>query len=150
MPINAPYNTTRGWWRVRTEGDCEGKSVRDLGTYFGELDDIAFGLADKCYYSLTFTRVDRPSISEDVLPHPLCTKRNTVFVTLDIKSGTWDMKPDRRAVEVEKLMAARPVKVKVGQYYASVLLERALEVVRPPGTERHGPMDRLELLMEGL
>lgn len=41
-----------------TEGDCEGKSTRTLGTYKGWLDEIALHLADKTYYSLTFTKLN--------------------------------------------------------------------------------------------
>lgn len=37
-----------GTFKVTTEGDCEGKSVRHLGTFTGYIDEIAFALADKC------------------------------------------------------------------------------------------------------
>jgi hypothetical protein len=41
-------------WKVTTEGDCEGRSVQQLGLFTGEIDDIAFYLKDKSYYKLTF------------------------------------------------------------------------------------------------
>lgn len=44
-----------GTFEVTTEGDCEGRSVRHLGTFTGYIDEIAFALADKCYYSLRFS-----------------------------------------------------------------------------------------------
>lgn len=49
-----PYEQAYGTWKVTTEGDCEGRSIRDLGTYTGYLDEMAFALADKCCYSLQF------------------------------------------------------------------------------------------------
>ena len=48
--IKAPYDKVYGLWNVTTEGDCEGRSVRNLGTYEGNIDEIAFALADKCFY----------------------------------------------------------------------------------------------------
>ena len=47
-----------GLWEVSTEGDCEGRSVRKLGIFRGNYQDIAFALADKCYYVLHFKRLD--------------------------------------------------------------------------------------------
>lgn len=31
------YNNPEAFWKVTTEGDCEGRSVRDLGVHFGLL-----------------------------------------------------------------------------------------------------------------
>jgi hypothetical protein len=39
-------------WSVTTEGDVEGKSTTNLGTFEGRLDEIAFALADKEYYQI--------------------------------------------------------------------------------------------------
>lgn len=47
-----------GVWRVTTEGDCEGRSVRQLGTYEGHVLDIAKQLAGQAYYQLDFRRVE--------------------------------------------------------------------------------------------
>jgi len=33
-----------GWWKVTTEGDCEGRSVRQCGTFYGHIAEIAFGI----------------------------------------------------------------------------------------------------------
>lgn len=76
--------TNYGTYKVTTEGDCEGKSVRDLGTYTGYIDEIAFALADKCYYKLCFHKVEPQKL--DMTP-----KRDTVEISLDIDSGTWDL-----------------------------------------------------------
>lgn len=54
-----PYDKAYGFWHVTTEGDCEGRSITDLGVFEGNIDTIALALADRCYYySLYFTAVD--------------------------------------------------------------------------------------------
>lgn len=108
------YNNPEAFWKVTTEGDCEGRSVRDLGVHFGFIDDIAFALADKCYYSLCFKLVEPFDVSI-----PTATKVN---ISLDIDSGTWDMPAPRRQQFVANLLTGRDVAVKEGQYYASVEL----------------------------
>lgn len=50
--INAPYDNPFGIWHVTTEGDCEGRSPRDLGFHEGYIDEIALALADKCFYEI--------------------------------------------------------------------------------------------------
>ena len=76
--------TNYGTFIVTTEGDCEGRSTKDLGTYTGYIDEIAFALADKAYYSLCFHKV-RPE-KLDMTP-----KKDTVKISLDIDSGTWNL-----------------------------------------------------------
>ena len=49
-----PYTNPYGLWEVTTEGDCEGRSRKGLGVFEGYLDDIAFYLANKAYYTLEF------------------------------------------------------------------------------------------------
>ena len=77
--------TNYGTYKVTTEADCEGRTTRDLGTYTGYIDEIAFALADKCYYNLCFHKVE-PEVL-DMTP-----KKDTVTISLDIDSGTWDLK----------------------------------------------------------
>ena len=43
-----------GLWHVTTEGDCEGRSVKDLGYHKGHIIDIAHKLSGENYYSLHF------------------------------------------------------------------------------------------------
>lgn len=71
-----------GTFKVTTEGDCEGKSIKDLGTYQGYIDEIAFALADKCFYTLTFTLQNNKHLN-------LTPKKNTVNIRLDVDSGIW-------------------------------------------------------------
>lgn len=69
-----------GTFEVTTEGDCEGRSVINLGIFTGYIDEIAFALADKCYYSLHFRRIE---VSQ-LVPN---SKRDTVRITLDAVSN---------------------------------------------------------------
>jgi hypothetical protein len=48
-----------GWWDVTTEGDCEGRSTKQLGTHYGHVAEIAFSLKD-CGYSFHFEKTDGP------------------------------------------------------------------------------------------
>ena len=106
------YDKAEAFWKVTTEGDCEGRTTRDLGVHFGFLDDIAFALADKCYYSLCFKLID--PMQMDV------PKKNKVNISLDIDSGTWDMSSEARVAFVSKLLKDRDTMVKDCNYYASV------------------------------
>lgn len=110
-------------WRVTTEGDCEGRTTRDLGEFYGHIAEIAFSLADKVYYSLHFSPVERvfPRVNR---PYYDATKKS-VWIRLDIKSGTWDMDSDERARWIADWMDVKDEVKTVGalpgcQYYASV------------------------------
>ena len=109
--LKHPYNKAYGIWQVTTEGDCEGRTTRHLGTFEGYVDEIALYLADKCY-SLMFRPV--------VIPTELHPTKNEVSVYFDIDSGTWDMSNQKRAIEFGQLLKDRPVEVEEGQYFASV------------------------------
>ena len=74
------YKNPYGTWKVTTEGDVEGRSTRQLGTYTGYIDEIAFALADKCYYELHFTKVHPEEL--DLTP-----KKSMVVVGFDYESG---------------------------------------------------------------
>ena len=52
-----------GIWNVTTEGDCEGRTMKNLGVWEGYVDEIAFELADKCFYKLYFkpTQINKPN-----------------------------------------------------------------------------------------
>ena len=105
-----------GTWTVTTEGDVEGRTTRNLGTFTGFLDEIAFHLAHKCYYSLKFKPAEEV---KEFVP-----KKHKVNVMLDIESGTWDSKlgSDGRIQYFEKMLQKRPVFVESGTTFASVTL----------------------------
>lgn len=122
MDANWVKMSEYGTWEVTTEGDCEGRTTKNLGTYEGNLSDIAFALADQCYYSLHFTpaRILKPVIKNGP---------QEVNIQLSIDSRTWDQERERRAVNVGAWLqkdgnpkidfTAEP-----SNYYASVKLVR--------------------------
>lgn len=116
--IDEKYQNTYGTWRVTTEGDVEGRSTRQLGTFEGHLDEIAKVLADKACYSLNFKSV-APVIQ---LPKPK-RELEKVSVQFDIDSKTWDMGMEKRAEIMASVLKDRPVTVKKGQYYASFVIK---------------------------
>ena len=108
-----------GYWSVTTEGDVEGRTTKNLGTFHGYIDEIAFHLADKCYYGLQFKAL----LPDEMSPKYLPTK-SKVTVSLDISSGTWDLKNEDRKNYFKELLQDRPnVIVKDGASYASVDIE---------------------------
>lgn len=122
--VSGQYRSLEGRWKVTTEGDCEGKSVTDLGEHDGFVDEIARKLAHRCYYSLTFHAVRPPKPTKpDVMPDPSRVK--AVSVCLDIESGTWDLKPAKHRAEVVGALfkkAGRPVTILEGTYFASFII----------------------------
>lgn len=115
------YNSSYGLWKVTTEGDCEGKTIRNLGTYEGNISDIAFYLKNKCEYSLQF------SPAKDIKIKPCdVTHYGYVNISLDIDSGTWNMSPEDRVNYFKVLLNTENredvIIVEPGQYYASVKL----------------------------
>ena len=122
------YTSAQGFWKVTTEGDCEGKSIRDLGVHYGYLDDIAFALADKCYYSLCFKLVDPMTLDVPT--------KNKVNIVLDIDSGTWDMASSSRVAFVENMLKDRDVSVKASNYFASVELAMGKTIEQQKAREK--------------
>lgn len=118
MTEQKPALEAYGTWTVTTEGDCEGRSTRNLGTHTGYLDDIAFALADQAYYGLEF---------EPVHPDKLLKKRvavgsKSIQVKLGVSSGTWDLTGPERVSYFKRMLGARATIVLPGTYFASVKL----------------------------
>lgn len=105
-----------GTWLVTTEGDCEGRTTRELGVHTGYLDDIAFALADQAYYGLRFRVIDLAELKNAP------KKGAKVQVSLEIDTGTWDMDGKTRVEYFKQMLKGRNVYVKPGQYYACVEL----------------------------
>lgn len=100
-----------GLWHVSTEGDVEGRSTTDLGVHEGWLDEVAFSLADRAAYSLTFTFV------ESVIPkEPAATVSVNFHHTMKI--------PDHPTSVLSILLRDRPVKVTESNYYRTARLSR--------------------------
>lgn len=88
------YESPIGWWSVSTDGDCEGRSTRQLGEYYGHVAEIAFHLANKAMYDIEFTPIRIGTKGERQTYQATASK---VWIQLGIGSGTWDMTPERRA-----------------------------------------------------
>lgn len=108
------YTNPYGVWSVTTEGDCEGKTTRELGTYEGYIDEIAFDLAGHCYYSLHFKKAKNlQSIKKP---------GTSVSIQLCIDSNTWDLSGSERIEFFERLFKDRDVTVKHSNYFAAIMI----------------------------
>lgn len=119
--LPAPYNNPLGWWDVSTEGDCEGKTMKKFGTFYGYVDEIAQKIAASAGvgYSLCFVAVNEP-----VLPKPpKGTFKKAVNISFGSNSKTWGGESKHRAALIAKTMKDRPVKVVPSTYYAAVQLQ---------------------------
>lgn len=115
------YDSPRATWHVTTEGDCEGKTTKDLGVHHGSLPDIALALAPSAFYSLQFKQMYVTQWSE-VMP------AESVNVSFAIESGTWDMPSAQRVTWFRELLHGfDKVCVSESKYYACVKLERPLD-----------------------
>lgn len=104
-----------GLWRVTTEGDCEGRTTKDLGIHEGFLDEIAFALAGSAMYGLRFSAVNTKG-------YLMYSAQTQVNVSLDIETRTWDMTKDQRVNYFKKMLVDRPIEVAKSDYCASVKL----------------------------
>ena len=119
--MNKKY-TNYGTFKVTTEGDCEGKSVRDLGVHTGYIDEIAFALADKCFYTLYFALVEPTTL--DLTP-----KKDTVKISLDIDSGAWDFNVADAMEYFKDFFANRDVEVIGAHGYGSCTISTHKETI---------------------
>lgn len=112
------YKNPYGLWRVTTEGDCEGRSTKNLGIYQGYIDDIAFALADKCSYVLRFEKIctDIPKPTKAI---------PKVAISLDIKSGIWDLNSEERVNFFRNMLQGRNIRVFDSNFATSITLENA-------------------------
>lgn len=88
------YKSPIGWWNVTTEGDCEGRTTRQLGTHYGHVAEIAFSLPDAPCYTYRFHPVT-DSIATSLKPgkRPVQPVRDHVWVSFDSVSGLHSHKP---------------------------------------------------------
>lgn len=120
------YTNPIGVWRVTTEGDEEGRSIKDLGVCHGHICQIAFKLAHECGHSLMFTATDAKDYF--VLPESeaIFSNRKRIDIHLDIDSNTWSLNPSDRAKWFKSFLnldESSNIEVKVSNYYACVTLE---------------------------
>lgn len=132
------YKNVYGTWSVTTEGDVEGRTTINLGTYKGYVDEIALHLADKCYYSLCFKKM-----SEEVEYVPKATSVNVMF---DIESGTWEgfTKGETGLGILSNCFEDRPVVISQSNYFASFTItsKNAKEIQREMILSKLTPEER--------
>lgn len=116
------YDSTYGLWKVETEGDCEGRTKKDIGIYKGYVDEIALHLADKCLYSLMFTKLNIKHKEKYV---PVSDKVNICF---NIDSNTWNMNSIDRVNEMKTFFADRPCEIEKSNYYGSFVIRNDKKV----------------------
>ena len=126
----APHISPHGIWHVTTEGDCEGRTTKDLGIHEGYIDDIAFALAGSTCYKLDFRPVDVNELSRSP------RTGTEVHVCLPIESKTWDMRQPARADYFRRMLAGRDVAVSDSNYYAAVKLTRGTDPERQAAARR--------------
>lgn len=90
-------------YSVKTENDVEGNTLKDLGLYKGKIEDIAFHLADKCYYKLYITP-HKPKVIEVTGINP-----THLSVHIDTTNSVFEIKNDK-------------INIENGKYYNSVKL----------------------------
>lgn len=116
------YPSPVGIWKVTTEGDCEGRSVKSLGVYEGHIVDIASMLADQSIYGLRFS--SQPKQAQVSIPD----SGKNVSISLNIDSGTWDVRGEIRASLFGKFLHIEDPKyfwaeVEPSNYYACINLK---------------------------
>lgn len=105
-----------GWWKVTTEGDCEGRTTKQLGEHFGHVAEIAFELGHNGGYVLEFDKIEKPERPEIPIRQ---AKTNKIFVRVN--------KPNYNCNWLEKdfktWMDAPQLKISEGNFWKSFLLE---------------------------
>lgn len=119
-----------GTWHVTTEGDCEGRTTVNLGVHEGYLDEVAFELAPRAMYTLTFNLPDPTGIRAKIpnLHDHVVVNLGYKFMSGASRDGTGfdKMTNEAQAILFEKLLRGRPVKVEPASFYASVTLRRMI------------------------
>lgn len=136
-PVAKPYTNVYGLWNVTTEGDCEGRSTKNLGDFEGNIDEIALHLADKCYYSLRFTLISPPEFTT------YKPTGDSVNVSLDIKSNTWNYTNDEMVREMSEIFKHRPVTIQPCTYYAAF-------TISIPESVKHAEKKKIKTAMSKL
>lgn len=68
-------------YNVKTEGDCEGRTMRSLGYFEGSIQDIALFLADQCAYKLQFEVVEIQTPGDaTAISVPICISKKYSYL----------------------------------------------------------------------
>lgn len=75
-------------WHVSTEGDCEGRTTKNLGVHTGLITEIAKKLSGEAYYALDFKETIPDSERKFKAP------RDQVDIRISSKNGYNDVSPE--------------------------------------------------------
>lgn len=113
-----------GLWKVVTEGDVEGRSTKDLGTWPGHIVDIAFALANQAGSVLQFQRANPKDLETSKSTTPL----DKIAIRLDCGTGAWNLKQSVRVAAYQKIISKSAAQVSCdvcdNDSFASVSLVR--------------------------
>ena len=101
-----------GLWQVSTEGDCEGRTVKNLGIWEGFIDDIALHLADKVMYNLWITPAEVNKVTEKPM-----ARRVDVYMNDIAHIDTTE-----RLEITTKAFAHRNVRISKSDYYGAFVI----------------------------
>jgi len=116
-----------GWWKVTTEGDQEGKSIKNLGWHYGHVVEIALSLDVAPCYAYCFS--PPPNDAPDGMfsaptEYPAFVQvRKKVAISLPIESGTWDIKGEARDAWFKAWLDSEDVEIVPNPAYSSVTVK---------------------------
>ncbi len=117
------YESPINWWEVTTDGDCEGRSTKNLGIHYGHVAEIALSLQEGPCYDYTFTPAKNWENMKKGNRPKLPAQRKIVHIGLNIDSKTWDLKRDERAKWFTQWLDCEDILVTEGCYYKAVQIE---------------------------
>jgi hypothetical protein len=116
--VKNPYKSPVRWWKVTTEGDVEGRSIRDLGIHYGHVAEIALGLNDGPCYAYKFEPAPTPEGGRRTKYNQ---RRKTTHINFDYSPEGRSLSCDPQAAE--KWLDCPQIKVKKSNYCDTILIE---------------------------
>jgi len=111
-----------GWWDVSTEGDDEGRTSQGLGVHYGHVAEIAFHLANRASWKLTFRTSEKPVDQEQNRPLYMATKRHVHISFIDGDSPFFLDKLKHNEKTLLNWLDAEGVKVSESNLYGAAVL----------------------------
>ena len=109
------------YWKVTTEGDCEGRTTKIVGHFYGTPADILrylIGNKISPLYQFYFDRMDNPVIDVSEQDH-LKDVHGEAHISLDNRCGAGRMKAENRAKMIQEYFCDSAT-VAPSNYYSAV------------------------------
>lgn len=100
--LEEQLKTLHGGWRVTTEGDCEGRTTKNLGDWYGYVDEIALTLGSQGGYTLEFTAIDMKSKQLAPINKEVNVRINGAFDNSNLSEISARFHASGRPVHVER------------------------------------------------